>query len=122
VSPQGLTAPSVTAAGGKWKGNAVSLGDIAALKSAIYELEDRSNGAARALKLWWKTGSPVDEDLRGLWLHEMRQQRVMALRVPASSWLMFWNSWKTLSSSASCWSELARRCRCDDGASVGTNG
>ncbi len=60
-------------------GDAIAPGDIAALKSTMYEVEDRSNGAARTLKLWRKTGSPVDDDLRTLWLHEMRQvQRVMA--------------------------------------------
>lgn len=60
-------------------GDAIAPGDIAALKSAMYEVEDRLNGAARTLKLWRKTGTAVDEDLRNLWLHEMRQvQRVMA--------------------------------------------
>lgn len=45
----------------------------------MFEVEDRLSGAERCLKLWRKTGTPVDEDLRQLWLHEMRQvQRVMS--------------------------------------------
>ena len=60
-------------------GDAVAPGDQRALKSALYEVEDRLTGACRSLKLWRKTGAPVDEDLRRLWKHEMRQlQRVMA--------------------------------------------
>jgi hypothetical protein len=60
-------------------GDAVAPGDQAALKPALYEVEDRANGAPRCLKLWRKTGSPVDTDLRELWRHEMRQlQRVMS--------------------------------------------
>lgn len=60
-------------------GDAVAPGDQRALKSVLYEVEDRLTGVSRCLKLWRKTGSPVDEDLRGLWKHEMRQlQRVMA--------------------------------------------
>lgn len=49
------------------------------LKSVIYEVEDKKSGTPRILKLWKKTDSSVDDDLRQLWLHEMRQvQRVMA--------------------------------------------
>jgi AAA domain len=60
-------------------GDALSPGDRAALKSALFEVEDRNTGATRTLKLWRKTDTPVDADLRGLWLHEMRQvQRVMS--------------------------------------------
>lgn len=60
-------------------GDAVARGDQAALRSALFEVEDRATGAERSLKLWRKTGTPVDEDLRQLWLHEMRQvQRVMS--------------------------------------------
>jgi hypothetical protein len=60
-------------------GDAIAPGDRSALKSALFEVEDRSTGASRCLKLWQKTGTPADEDLRRLWLHEMRQvQRVMA--------------------------------------------
>ncbi len=60
-------------------GDGVSLGDQSPLKPALFEVEDRTTGASRKLKLWRKTGSAVDEDLRRLWIHEMRQvQRVMA--------------------------------------------
>lgn len=60
-------------------GDAVAPGDREALRSAMFEVEDRLTGAERCLKLWRKTGTPVDEDLRQLWLHEMRQvQRVMS--------------------------------------------
>jgi hypothetical protein len=60
-------------------GDAVAPGDREALRSAMFEVEDRLTGFERCLKLWRKTGTPVDEDLRQLWLHEMRQvQRVMS--------------------------------------------
>lgn len=49
-----------------------------ALQSVMFDVEERPTGEERILKLWRKTGAPVDEDLRQLWLHEMRQvQRVM---------------------------------------------
>lgn len=49
------------------------------LRSAMYEVEDRQDGQERILKLWRKTGTALDQDLRQLWLHEMRQvQRIMA--------------------------------------------
>jgi hypothetical protein len=60
-------------------GGVVAPGDRQALRSAMFEVEDRISGQDRCLKLWKKTGTPVDEDLRQLWLHEMRQvQRVMS--------------------------------------------
>ena len=60
-------------------GDGVSLGERSPLKPALFEVEDRTTGASRKLKLWRKTGGAVDEDLRRLWVHEMRQvQRVMA--------------------------------------------
>lgn len=60
-------------------GDAVAPADRAALTSAIFEVEDRLTGTERTLKLWRKTGSSVDEDLRQLWRHEMRQvQRIMS--------------------------------------------
>jgi hypothetical protein len=60
-------------------GDAVAPGDQRALKSTLYEVEDRPTGATRCLKLWRKTSTAVDEDLRRLWRHDMRQlQRVMA--------------------------------------------
>lgn len=63
----------------EFMGDAVAAGDRVALRSAMFEVEERTTGAERTLKLWRKTGMAVDEDLRQLWLHEMRQvQRVMA--------------------------------------------
>jgi len=60
-------------------GDAVAPGNREALRSAMFEVEDRITGFERTLKLWRKTGTPVDEDLRQLWHHEMRQvQRIMA--------------------------------------------
>ncbi len=60
-------------------GDAVAVADPAALRSAMYEVEDRPVNAERLLKLWSKTGKAIDDDLRQLWLHEMRQvQRVMS--------------------------------------------
>ncbi|MEH0294811.1 AAA domain-containing protein [Agrobacterium sp. CCNWLW71] len=60
-------------------GDAVAAGDKKVLRSAQFEVLDQTTGFERNLKLWQKTGKPVDADLRQLWLHEMRQvQRVMS--------------------------------------------
>jgi hypothetical protein len=60
-------------------GDGVAVGDRASLGSAIFDVEEKNTGAELSLKLWRKTGKPVDEDLRQLWLHEMRQvRRVMS--------------------------------------------
>lgn len=60
-------------------GDAIAPSDRAALRSAIFEVEDRVTGANYNLKLWRKTNTAVDDDLRQLWLHEMRQmQRLMS--------------------------------------------
>lgn len=57
----------------------VAPANLGALRSAMFQVEDRSSGLERTLKLWRKTGKPVDGDLRQLWQHEKRQvQRVMA--------------------------------------------
>ena len=53
--------------------------NTAALKSAVLRAVDRRTGDPVVVKYWQKTGSAVDEDLRELWRHEMRQsQRVQA--------------------------------------------
>lgn len=63
----------------QFMGDAVAAGDRAALRSAIFEVEDRASGGEFLLKLWRKSNAPVDDHLRQLWLHEMRQvQRIMA--------------------------------------------
>jgi tRNA A-37 threonylcarbamoyl transferase component Bud32 len=60
-------------------GDALDGGDARVLRGAIYEVEEIASGVERTLKLWRKTGTGLDRDLRELWLHEMRQlQRVMA--------------------------------------------
>ncbi len=42
-------------------------------------MREKATGAERALRVWRKTGTPLDDDLRALWLHEQRQvQRLMA--------------------------------------------
>ncbi|MBS0546111.1 MAG: DNA helicase [Proteobacteria bacterium] len=59
--------------------DALAPGNREALRPAIFEVRERSTGTERMLKLWRKTAGPLDDDLRNLWLHEMRQvQRVMA--------------------------------------------
>ena len=60
-------------------GDAVATVDRKALRSAQFEVVDTQSGRDRNLKLWAKTGTAADDDLRQLWLHEMRQvQRVMS--------------------------------------------
>ncbi len=49
------------------------------LRATIYEVTERSTGDEFCLKLWRKTGTTADGELRELWRHEMRHvQRVMA--------------------------------------------
>lgn len=49
------------------------------LRASIYEVTDRATGDEFCLKLWRKSGTPADAELRELWRHEMRHvQRVMA--------------------------------------------
>ncbi|MFG1314608.1 DEAD/DEAH box helicase [Xanthobacter autotrophicus] len=58
---------------------AVAPGDREALRSSIFEVEERATGSERTLKLWRKMGGDLDQDLRELWRHEMRQvTRIMA--------------------------------------------
>lgn len=57
----------------------VSVGDLKALRSAQFAVLDKVTGHDRNLKLWRKTGTDADVDLRALWVHEMRQvQRIMS--------------------------------------------
>ncbi len=49
------------------------------LKSAIISAHDKRDDQPIVLKYWQKTGSAVDDDLREIWQHEMRQaERVLA--------------------------------------------
>ncbi|TNC45041.1 DNA helicase [Rubellimicrobium rubrum] len=60
-------------------GDAVAPGSRQTLRPTQFEVHDQVTGQDRNLKLWKKTGTSVDEDLRQLWRHEMRQvQRVMS--------------------------------------------
>jgi hypothetical protein len=50
-----------------------------ALKSAVIHARDKREDLQVVLKYWQKTGSQVDNDLREIWRHEMRQvERVRA--------------------------------------------
>ncbi|MER9944793.1 AAA domain-containing protein [Mesorhizobium sp. M0092] len=58
---------------------AMAAGDSKALRPAQFAVFDEATGYERNLKLWRKTGTEADTDLRDLWVHEMRQvQRVMS--------------------------------------------
>ncbi|MDQ1835480.1 AAA domain-containing protein [Massilia scottii] len=63
----------------EFSGDATILGNKSTPQPALYLVEELATGAERVLKLWTKTGSQFDNDLRELWRHEIRQaQRVMA--------------------------------------------
>jgi hypothetical protein len=54
-------------------------GEQGVLEPVLVAVEDCTTGLECALKLWRKTGTPVDDDLRQLWSHEFRQvDRLMA--------------------------------------------
>ncbi len=54
-------------------------GERQTLRAVQYMVLDHATDTERSLKLWKKTGTPVDGDLRQLWLHEARQiQRIMS--------------------------------------------
>jgi AAA domain len=60
-------------------GDGMPSGERSALSSAVFEVEERATGTPLNLKLWRKTSTETDNDLRELWLHEMRQiQRLSA--------------------------------------------
>lgn len=62
-----------------FEGDAVAAGSRQALRPAQFAVHDETTGHDRNLKLWRKTGTDADDDLRQLWRHEMRQvQRVMS--------------------------------------------
>jgi TnpA family transposase len=79
--------------------SAVAAGDREALRSSVFEVEERTTGAERTLKLWRKVGGNLDQDLRELWRHEMRQvTRIMWERWTRSratrpiSWSCRWSA------------------------------
>ncbi len=47
--------------------------DAAALRSALIHARDRLKDEPVVLKYWTKSRSPIDDDLREMWRHEMRQ-------------------------------------------------
>jgi AAA domain len=54
-------------------------GDQAILRGAVFAVFDRQAEVERGLRIWRKTGTSIDADLRELWLHELRQvRRIMA--------------------------------------------
>ncbi|KDU96376.1 hypothetical protein GLUCORHAEAF1_02615 [Komagataeibacter rhaeticus AF1] len=60
-------------------GAAFVTADQATLRSAVFPVLDKAIGIERALRVWKKTGTAADGDLRALWLHEQRQvRRLMA--------------------------------------------
>ncbi len=63
----------------EFEGDAVAVTDHPILRSALYNVTERRTGAERGLRVWRKTGTSADQDLRQLWEHERRQiQRLMA--------------------------------------------
>ena len=64
--------------------DAKSPGNRMELRAAAFPVYDRVTQTDRALRLWRKTGSPLDADLRELWLHEMRQVRRLMSSAGAS--------------------------------------
>lgn len=63
----------------EFQGDAVAVTDHPVLRSAVFNVVDRRTEAERSLRVWRKTGTAADRDLRQLWAHERRQvQRLMA--------------------------------------------
>ena len=62
-----------------FQGDAIAVVEGPILRTALHRVVERETGAERLLRVWRKTGSPADSDLRQLWEHERRQvQRLMA--------------------------------------------
>jgi len=63
----------------EFQGDGVTASDGQALRCALFRVVERRTGAERVLRVWRKTGSAADRDLRQLWEHERRQvQRLMS--------------------------------------------
>ncbi|KAB2943510.1 MAG: DNA helicase [Hyphomicrobium sp.] len=63
----------------EFDGDGVTTRSREALGHTYFEVTDRQTGEEFCLKLWRKTGSPADAELREIWRHEMRHvQRVMS--------------------------------------------
>jgi len=60
-------------------GDGIATGARDALRGTLFEVTDRASGDEYCLKLWRKTGTPADDELREIWRHEMRHVgRVMS--------------------------------------------
>ncbi|PLW76038.1 hypothetical protein C0081_16725, partial [Cohaesibacter celericrescens] len=56
--------------------DAIAPGDEAILQGTLWRVYDNASGSAeRRLRTWKKTGGDIDDELRSLWRHEMRQVR-----------------------------------------------
>jgi hypothetical protein len=63
----------------EFQSDAVALTEHPVLQSMLFNVIEKRTGAERALRVWRKTGTSADRDLRDLWEHERRQiQRLMA--------------------------------------------
>lgn len=63
----------------EFQGDAVAVIEGPILRTALHRVVERTTEAQRALRLWRKTGTSADRDLRQFWEHERRQvQRLMA--------------------------------------------
>ena len=52
--------------------------------AAVFAVFDRQAEIERGLRIWKKTGTSIDADLRELWLHELRQVRRLMASAGAS--------------------------------------
>ncbi len=64
--------------------DAKSLADPTVLRASVFPVCDRMAQIDRGLRVWKKTGTSLDADLRELWLHEMRQVRRLMASAGAS--------------------------------------
>ena len=62
-----------------FQGDAIAVVEGPILRTALHRVLERTTGAERMLRIWRKTGTSADRDLRQLWEHERRQvQRLMS--------------------------------------------
>jgi len=63
----------------EFQGDGSGISEGTTLRSALFSVVERCTGAERGLRVWRKTGTSADRDLRQLWEHERRQvQRLMS--------------------------------------------
>jgi len=62
-----------------FQGDGTAISEGTTLRSAMFNVVERRTGAERGLRVWRKTGTSADRDLKQLWEHERRQvQRLMS--------------------------------------------